>query len=264
MKSTSVRAQHAVEEPGADAEQISASLQKRVRVQLLLASFSLLLANLLALTLIEKPQDSSVFSQMHLTTLLLWLPLCALLWRGLSHHEHARFGPANTLTLYRAAGTVVLASWVPAVSLLSTSGFWWLSVSAVFLLTLDGVDGYLARRTGLASAFGARFDMEIDALLTLIISLLLWQSGEVGIWILSLGLMRYAFVLSGTLLKSLNEPLYPSFRRKLICVVQLASLCLMLTPWLEPPWSSALGLAACLLLSASFARDTCWLLKTSS
>ena len=35
------------------------------------------------------------------------------------------------------------------------------------LLALDGLDGWAARRQGLVSAFGARFDMEVDALLIL-------------------------------------------------------------------------------------------------
>jgi multidrug efflux pump subunit AcrA (membrane-fusion protein) len=37
---------------------------------------------------------------------------------------------------------------------------------------LDGVDGWLARRHEIASRFGARFDMEVDALLILALSVL--------------------------------------------------------------------------------------------
>ena len=37
-------------------------------------------------------------------------------------------------------------------------------------LILDGVDGKVARRTRNASAFGARFDMEVDAFLILVFS----------------------------------------------------------------------------------------------
>ena len=44
-----------------------------------------------------------------------------------------------------------------------------LGLSAV-ALALDGVDGWWARRTGTCSAFGARFDMEVDAFLILVLS----------------------------------------------------------------------------------------------
>ena len=37
-------------------------------------------------------------------------------------------------------------------------------------LALDGVDGQVARRTGTVSALGARFDMEVDAFLVLVLS----------------------------------------------------------------------------------------------
>jgi phosphatidylglycerophosphate synthase len=40
------------------------------------------------------------------------------------------------------------------------------------LLALDGLDGWLARRFGLASAYGARFDMEVDGFLILVLALL--------------------------------------------------------------------------------------------
>ena len=39
-------------------------------------------------------------------------------------------------------------------------------------LPLDAVDGWVARRTGTASALGARFDMEVDAVLMLVLSVL--------------------------------------------------------------------------------------------
>ncbi len=239
------------------------TLAQQLKTHLLIASLCLLAALLAESSLIGQWVDSPPISSVLLMTLLPWSIIAALLWQGLSCHPHARFGAANVLTLYRAVGTALLAGWIPVASQLSQTGLLWLSLIAVLLLSLDGLDGYLARRTGLASAFGARFDMEIDALLTLVISVLVWQSGESGIWILTLGLMRYVFVLAGILVKALRNPLFPSFRRKLICVIQLATLCAMLSPWIQPPWSIALGITACLLLSASFVRDAHWLVTRS-
>ncbi len=240
------------------------TLSRQLLQHCCLASLCMLIILWVELSLIADPADKTNLAQMILMTLLPWLVICWLSWKGLPDHPHARFGAANVLTLYRAAGTVLLAGWIPVVSQLPPPGLALLSLCSVLLLTLDGLDGYLARRTHLASAFGARFDMEIDALLTLVISVLVWQSGKTGIWILLLGLMRYGFVLAGVVCTALDNPLFPSFRRKLICVVQLATLCAILSPWVSPPWSTALGMVACLLLSASFVRDTHWLLTRPS
>ena len=73
----------------------------------------------------------------------------------------------------------------------------------------DAADGALARRQGLASAFGARFDMETDAAFTLVLSALVWQAGQAGAWVLASGLMRYAFVGAAIALPWLAGPLPP-------------------------------------------------------
>jgi hypothetical protein len=80
-----------------------------------------------------------------------------------AHHPFTRFGAANHMTLIRAGLVALVAGLIgePAVAPLAAVA---VSVAAAVEL-LDGVDGWLARRDGLASGFGARFDMEIDALL---------------------------------------------------------------------------------------------------
>ena len=65
---------------------------------------------------------------------------------------------------------------------------------------LDGVDGWLARRDQTASRFGARFDMEIDALLILALSVLAWRHDKAGEWVVISGLLRYVFVAAGAAL----------------------------------------------------------------
>ena len=40
---------------------------------------------------------------------------------------------------------------------------WWVIGLTALMGALDGLDGWLARRTGMTSEFGARFDMETDA-----------------------------------------------------------------------------------------------------
>src|SRR5262245_16267957 len=81
----------------------------------------------------------------------------------------ARYNPArvtpNHVTAIRAAIVFFLACllFVP----LGPSIAWIAVVASTIAAILDGVDGWLARRTGPMSEFGARFDMEVDAALIL-------------------------------------------------------------------------------------------------
>ena len=97
-------------------------------------------------------------------------------------------------------------------------------------MALDGVDGALARGRGEASEFGARFDMETDALLILVLAALVWQHDKAGAWILLAGLLRYLFVAASYVLPWLGAALPPSRRRQTVCVVQIVSLIGALAP----------------------------------
>jgi phosphatidylglycerophosphate synthase len=178
-------------------------------------------------------------------------------------HPHPRFGVANTVTLARAAGTALLAALALEPGLLAGSAVWAAVAGAVALLALDGVDGWIARRQGLVSPFGARFDMEVDTLLILVLAVLALGLGKAGPWVLGLGLMRYAFVLAGRAVPALRAELPPSWRRKAVCVVQIVVLATMLVPWVVPPASSAIGAGALVLLAWSFAVDVRWLIRTA-
>ena len=100
-------------------------------------------------------------------------------------------GPANRVTVGRAALVLSLAALVPHAQALSSAGLWWTIGMAAAALCLDGVDGLAARRTGTATAFGARFDMELDSFLMLVLAALVWRSGRLDAWILLLGAPRY-------------------------------------------------------------------------
>jgi phosphatidylglycerophosphate synthase len=185
---------------------------------------------------------------------------CAAVLRALpGHAPHARFGAANRVTLVRLALIALLAGGIGTRTLHADALAWGVVVVATGTAWLDALDGPLARSRGLASAFGARFDMECDALLVLVLSLLVVGFAKAGSWILAAGLMRYAFVLASMAWSWIDRPLPPSLRRKTVCVVLVTSLIVCLAPIVAPPWSrviAALGLAA---LAASFAADLAWL-----
>lgn len=178
-----------------------------------------------------------------------------------SGHPHARFGAANTITLARAAGTALLAAYLLQPQLLQGGAGWIAGTGAAVLLALDGIDGWLARRQGLASDFGARFDLEVDALLILVLAALALGLGKAGPWVLGLGLMRYAFALAARLMPPLRAELPPSLRRKTVCVLQIAALALLLLPGILPPLSAAIAATAFIVLAWSFALDVRWLLR---
>lgn len=190
---------------------------------------------------------------------LVFLLLCWCLGRLMRRHYTApRFGAANTVTLIRAA--LVCALLAPFAS--GGHGGWPVAIIAGIALSLDGVDGWLARRNGMATDFGARFDVEIDALLALILSLHAFQ-GAPGPWtaaaVLGLGLVRYLFVLASVMWPWLAAPLPPRWRRKAICVLQLATLILLQVPGIPAGEALVLTGAALAPVLWSFGVDIIWL-----
>jgi phosphatidylglycerophosphate synthase len=175
---------------------------------------------------------------------------------GLGYHPYGRFGPANVVTLTRAAYAALLVGLLGDGTLgLGESGRWALVVAGAAALMLDGIDGWLARRSRLASAFGARFDMETDALSVLALSALVYRSGQVGAWVLTAGLMRYIFVVAGYLWPPLAAPLPPSQRRRIVCVILIVGMLAALAPPVAAPTARAICLAGLLLLIYSFGAD---------
>jgi len=180
---------------------------------------------------------------------------CLLAWLAVKHDAAPMFGAANAVTLARG---------VLALDLLALLGSppspvlaWSIVALALVALVLDGV----ARRRGETSAFGARFDMETDALLILVLAALAWSHGKAGPWILLAGALRYLFVAASLVLPWLAAPLPPSRRRQTVCVVQIVSLILCLAPFVAPPVSAAIGLAGLVALLGSFAVDVAWLAR---
>ncbi len=151
-------------------------------------------------------------------------------------HPHARLGAANVVTLARAALVALLAAlireapWEPVA---------WLAVTlGTTVAVLDGVDGYLARRSGLASDFGARFDMETDAFFILVLAAIVWTHGKADWWVLGAGGLRYVFVAAGWVLPWMRGSLSPTLRGKWMAVVQMVGLLVALGPVIPQPLSA--------------------------
>jgi len=179
---------------------------------------------------------------------------------GLLAHHRAVSGLAGRVTLVRALITACLLGFLWAPSAYQTFGFE-LGLMGLIALLLDGLDGHLARRRGETTPAGARFDMETDAAMILVLSLAVWLSGRAGGWILAMGALRSVFVASAWLWPWMSKPLPDSLRRKVICVVQVSVLLLVLPMWLPDLMATAVLLIGLALLLYSFGVDTLWLWK---
>ncbi|MET7382338.1 CDP-alcohol phosphatidyltransferase family protein [Streptomyces sp. NPDC005526] len=195
-----------------------------------------------------------------LTGLVFAIATWAVLSRALHRSRLRSFGAANRVTLGRATlvgGVTALVAdsfeSSPPVSLL-------VGLTAVALI-LDGVDGKVARRTGTTTALGARFDMEVDAFLILVLSV--YVSMSLGPWVLLIGAMRYAFVAAARLLPWLNAPLPPSTARKTVAALQGILLLVAGADLLPTAANFAVTLLSLTLLVWSFGRDVLWLRRSS-
>jgi glycosyltransferase 2 family protein len=100
------------------------------------------------------------------------------------------FGGANAVTSLRLGLTLVLLwSHEHWPSLLSAS-------LVLGIIALDVLDGWWARRTGSSSPFGEVFDVEVDTILVVTVSLILITQDQAGLWVLGPALLRYAYVLA--------------------------------------------------------------------
>jgi phosphatidylglycerophosphate synthase len=166
-------------------------------------------------------------------------------------------GPAGVVT----SGRAVLVGGVTA---LVTERLWAgdvptvpLVVMAAVALALDAVDGPVARRTGTASALGARFDMEVDSVLVLVLSV--HVAVLLGPWVLAIGAMRYVFVAAGWAAPWLRAPLPTSYWAKAVAALQGIVLVVAATDVLPRSLAAALVGIALASLVWSFTRSVVWL-----
>ena len=173
----------------------------------------------------------------------------ALLLNGaLDRRAGGTLGPADRITLLRAD----LVCAVAAVAVSGGSVTVLVGLAAVALV-LDGVDGRVARRTGTVTELGARFDMEVDAFLILVLSA--YAAPQAGAWVLLIGAARYLLLGAGRLLPWLHGELPPRPWCKVVAVVQGVVLVVAVSGALPVPLARAALAVALVLLTESFGRE---------
>jgi phosphatidylglycerophosphate synthase len=181
---------------------------------------------------------------------------CAALTWGMHRSGTAELGPADWVTLARATlvggvAALTLDSFqrdVPVAVIVALS---------VVALVLDGVDGQVARRTGTATALGARFDPEVDSSLLIVLSV--YVAGPIGAWVLAIGGMRYAFLGATWVLPWMRATLPPRYWRKVVAATEGVVLVVAAGNVLPRSVIVAALAAVLALLVESFGRDVLWL-----
>ncbi|WP_017584408.1 CDP-alcohol phosphatidyltransferase family protein [Nocardiopsis valliformis] len=191
------------------------------------------------------------------TGLLYVLLVTALLTVAVRRYDRWPLGPADLVTLVRVGligvVTALVADGAPPLPVVSV---------AAVALVLDWVDGLVARGTRTESDFGARFDMEADAFLILVLSV--YVSGILGPWVLLIGAMRYLFGSAAWLAPWLRGPLPPSLARKAVAAAQGIVLTVVASGVFPEPVSTAAVALALAALVWSFGRDVMGLWRARS
>ena len=188
-------------------------------------------------------------------------PACAVVLAVAAARQAAadgvvRLGPADLVTLTRATLACAVAALV-AESYAGADAVAILVPITVVALSLDFVDGRVARRTGTATAYGARLDAESDAFLILVLSVLV--AGSHGAWVLAIGGVRYAYAVAAALLPWMRRRLPPRYWRKVVAAYVGVALTLAASGLAPAALAYGVLVVAIGLLAESFGRDVVWL-----
>jgi phosphatidylglycerophosphate synthase len=165
------------------------------------------------------------------------------------------FGAANWVTQMRA-GLIGGVAALTADSFTRPAPVAVLCLLSAVALALDAVDGNVARRTGGVTRLGAKFDMETDAWLILVLSAYVAES--VGAWVLAIGAMRYIIGLATWLVPWLRGPVPPRYWRKVVAAMQGVTLAVAASGLLPLEVSTTAVAIALLFLVESFGSEVLW------
>ena len=183
-----------------------------------------------------------------------------ILWRLPASLPGPGLGAANRITLGRSVLVLPVAALALQPATLGDAVYWWIIATSTVAMILDGVDGWVARHTT-PTPLGGRFDLELDAFLLLALSVLVWESGRAGAWVILIGALRYLFVATGWVWPALTAELPPSRSRKVVCVIQGIALLVCVGPIIPATVVPSVAVVALALLGWSFAVDVVWLAR---
>jgi phosphatidylglycerophosphate synthase len=177
------------------------------------------------------------------------------LGQGLQRSAADAFGAANCVTATRA-GLIGGVAALTADSFTRPVPVPVLCALSAVALALDAVDGNVARRTGGVTVLGARFDMETDAWLILVLSAFVAET--VGPWVLAIGAMRYVIGLATLLVPWLRGPVPPRYWRKVVAAMQGVTLAIAASGLLPLAVATTVVAIALLFLVESFGSEVLW------
>ena len=128
-------------------------------------------------------------------------------------------------------------------------------------LVLDGLDGYLARLLNQISEFGAKFDLETDTFLLLLLSFSLYKDLNANVTVFLIPFYRYVFFILQFKFKWLKASLPESMRRRFICF--FVTFLLIISHFSSFPTHLVDGFInlSILLITFSFLEDIIWLYR---
>lgn len=132
-------------------------------------------------------------------------------------------------------------------------------IAVLVVIIADGLDGYYARKFNEESAFGASLDMETDAFMAAVVTMVICIELGAGIWLLGAGFLRHLFVLVVRALgwHNLGAPNMPG--AKLLAVLFFVTLLLpFLFHFKYAEWGLIVG---AILVCFSFSREFVLLLN---
>lgn len=179
-----------------------------------------------------------------------WLRTWAWLPKHSAHHSP---GPAVQITLLRAILVGILAGLAATPGAPAT----WIGALAWLAFALDGLDGFVARRTKMASGWGARLDIELDGLFVLVLGLALWRIDRAGPWVLAIGLARPLFTAAAAVWPWMGAPMAESPHRRWIAGMAMGTLSSAAFVAADAGWWCVL--VATVLVVGSFVEDVLWL-----
>ncbi len=164
---------------------------------------------------------------------------------------------ATWITVSRGAAIAVLAGFVVTAPTAAGANVWLPAALFAVAAALDAVDGAVARATGRVTDFGARLDVEMDALVVLVGALVGVREGSLPALFLAVAGARYLFVAGRWWRRRRGRPVFelpPNRLRRPLGALAMLAVWLALLPVPGDAVSSAFAAAVAVPFLANF----CW------